>query len=60
MLARNERPFEVPRLAASFVVQAGIASRDEFEFFGDGLDMQGCSQCGLFKIGYVAILFGHG
>jgi hypothetical protein len=34
MLARNERPFEIPRLAPGFMMQTGIASRDEFEFFG--------------------------
>jgi hypothetical protein len=39
MLSRDERPFEVPRLAAGFMVQAGIASRDEFEFFRDVLHM---------------------
>src|SRR5579859_5656371 len=33
MLARNERPFEIPRLAPGFMMQTGIASRDEFEFF---------------------------
>ena len=39
MLACDERPFEIPRLAAGLMVEAGIAPRDEFQFFGERFHM---------------------
>src|SRR5947209_14340186 len=60
MLARDERFFEIPGLAAEFVVQACIASRYELELVRHVLYLQGCPDRRFVKLGQVTILFRYG
>ncbi len=42
------------------MVHAGIAPRNELQFFRQILHLKSSSQRGLVKIGYITILFWHG
>ena len=60
MLAAYERFIEIPGLAASVMVHARIASRDELKFFWQILQLEGRPNSGLAKLRQVAILIGQG
>src|SRR5579864_5096524 len=60
VLAGDECLLEIPRLAAGFVMQAGVITGDELKFFRKSLYLERRSQRGLVQIGHVTILLGHG
>jgi hypothetical protein len=55
VLAGDECLLEIPRLAAGFVMQAGIITGDEFQFFRERFYLERRSQRGLVQIGHVTM-----